>query len=736
MKIIDKETVQRILDTADIVDVVSDFVNLKRRGANYMGLCPFHNERTPSFSVSKSKNICKCFSCGKGGSPVNFIMQLEQLSYNEALRYLAKKYNIEIKEREQTDEERELESERESLFAVNEFAMQHFERTLNDTDDGRNIGLAYFLERGINEASVRKFHLGYALEKSNDLYEAAKRKGYNEKYLLDTGLCIKTDSGRIYDRFKGRVIYPVFAVSGKVVAFGGRTLKKDVAKYVNSPESLIYHKSNQLYGLYQAKSAIVRQDKCILVEGYMDVISMHQSGVENVVASSGTSLTEGQIRMIHRFTDNVTVIYDGDAAGIKASLRGIDMLLAEGLNIKVVSLPDGDDPDSFAQKHTSTELEEYIRDNEVDFIRFKTDILLRGENGNDPLARSRMVNDIIRSIAVIPDQVKRNIYIKDCSRRLDIDELVVSRQVALQIKTIAENEYERKQKERARESIAGIENEKPEEKKPEAEDSSALMIGSGSGSEEYNVRVLRPYESAILKYVIRYGMVTLCEDYAEDDTNPIPVKVIDYVEYELTREELDFVNADMKSVFDEALRLREDWAEEQVRLEERLASERNRFIADGEEELRASGLEIASIERREKELIAAADEKYMVDRRHGESLFVEKNLVSHPDDAVRNIAIELASEKHVLSKVHTRFMKIETEEERLQELVPRAIYEYKDAILGCRIKALQKEITRIAASNPEDTEKVMEAMKQLSELHAIRSEIARYLGERILYPRK
>ncbi len=447
MKIIEKETVQRILDTADIVDVVSDFVHLKRRGANYMGLCPFHNERTPSFSVSKSKNICKCFSCGKGGSPVNFIMQLEQLSYNEALRYLAKKYNIEIKEREQTDQERELESERESMFAVNEYAMQHFERNIHDTPDGRNIGLAYFLERGINEASIKKFHLGYALEKSNDLYENALKKGFKDKYLLDTGLCIKTDSGRVYDRFKGRVIYPVFAVSGKVVAFGGRTLKKDVAKYVNSPESLIYHKSSQLYGMYQAKSAIVRQDKCILVEGYMDVISMHQSGIENVVASSGTSLTEGQIRMIHRFTENVTVIYDGDAAGIKASLRGIDMLLAEGLDIKVVLLPDGDDPDSFAQKHTSSELENYIKEHEDDFIRFKTEILLKGEN--DPLARSRMVNDIIRSIAVIPDQVKRNIYIKDCSRRLDIDELVVSRQVALQIKTIAENEYDRKQKERA-----------------------------------------------------------------------------------------------------------------------------------------------------------------------------------------------------------------------------------------------------------------------------------------------
>ncbi|MCM1094595.1 MAG: DNA primase [Lachnospiraceae bacterium] len=734
MKIIEKETVQRILDTADIVDVVSDFVHLKRRGANYMGLCPFHNERTPSFSVSKSKNICKCFSCGKGGSPVNFIMQLEQLSYNEALRYLAKKYNIEIKEREQTDQERELESERESMFAVNEYAMQHFERNIHDTPDGRNIGLAYFLERGINEASIKKFHLGYALEKSNDFYETALRKGFKDKYLLDTGLCIKTDSGRVYDRFKGRVIYPVFAVSGKVVAFGGRTLKKDVAKYVNSPESLIYHKSSQLYGMYQAKSAIVRQDKCILVEGYMDVISMHQSGIENVVASSGTSLTEGQIRMIHRFTENVTVIYDGDAAGIKASLRGIDMLLAEGLDIKVVLLPDGDDPDSFAQKHTSSELEEYIKEHEDDFIRFKTEILLKGEN--DPLARSRMVNDIIRSIAVIPDQVKRNIYIKDCSRRLDIDELVVSRQVALQIKTIAENEYDRKQKERARQTIADIEQPQEPEEKPEQEEVERLVIGSASGSEQYNVRILRPYESAILKYVVRYGMVTLCEEYAEDGTPLQSVKVIDYIGYELKREEFEFVNKDLKHTFDEAMALLDDWESERQNIEARLAGERSDYISAGEEELRNSGLEIASIERKEKELIASADEKYFADRRKAESMFVEKILISHPDDAVRNIAIELASEKHVLSKVHTRFMKVETEEDRLQELVPRAIYEYKDAILGCQIKAIQKEMAAIAAAMPYDGEKVMDAMKRLTELHTLRSEIAKFLGERILYPRK
>ena len=428
---IDRETVQKILDAADIVEVVGDFVSLKRRGANYIGLCPFHNERTPSFSVSKSKGICKCFSCGKGGSPVNFIMELEQMTYNEALRYLAKKYNIEIKEREMSEQEREEASARESMLAVNEFAMQHFEHVLADTDDGRDIGLAYFRERGINDAMIKRFHLGYSLEQRDNLLQTALRKGYNEKYLIDTGLCYRTERGAVQDRFRGRVIYPVFTVSGKVVAFGGRTLRKDkeVAKYVNSPESLVYRKSYELYGLYQAKQSIVKKDKCILVEGYMDVISMHQSGVENVVASSGTSLTEGQIRLIHRFTENVTVIYDSDAAGIKASMRGIDLLLAEGLNVKVMLLPEGDDPDSFAQSHTSSELEDYLGANEQDFIAFKTHVLMQGVE-NDPVARSKAIQNIVLSISMIPDQITRTVYIGECSRVLGISEKVLTLQVA------------------------------------------------------------------------------------------------------------------------------------------------------------------------------------------------------------------------------------------------------------------------------------------------------------------
>lgn len=433
---IDRETVQKILDAADIVEVVSDFVSLKKRGANYMGLCPFHNERTPSFSVSKTKNYCKCFSCGKGGSPVGFIMEHESMSYVEALRYLAKKYHIEIKERELTDSEREAASERESLLAVNDFAMNFFQRTLKETDEGRDVGLTYFRHRGINESMIEKFHLGFSPEKRDALYREALSKGFSEDALVKTGLCIRTDDGKIYDRFRARVIYPVFSVSGRVIAFGGRTLSSDkkMAKYVNSPESSIYLKNKELYGLYQAKSAISKLDKCILVEGYMDVISMRQAGVENIVASSGTSLTEGQIRLIHRFTNNVTVIYDSDAAGIKASLRGIDMLLVEGLDIKVLLLPDGDDPDSFAQSHSSAEVIEYIKSHEVDFISFKTEILLK-DAGSDPLSRSKVITDIVHSIALIPNPVTRAIYMRECSRRLDIDEksltLQLDREIAL-----------------------------------------------------------------------------------------------------------------------------------------------------------------------------------------------------------------------------------------------------------------------------------------------------------------
>lgn len=537
MRRIDRDTVQKILDTANIVDVVSDFVSLKRRGANYIGLCPFHNERTPSFSVSPSKGICKCFSCGKGGSAVGFLMELEQMSYNEALRYIAKKYGIEINDHEMSSEEREAESERESMMAVNEFAMKFFEHSLTETEAGRDIGLAYFRERGINDAMIKRFHLGYSPEQRDALVKKASSKGFADKYLLDTGLCYNSEHG-LRDRFRGRVIYPVFTVSGKVVAFGGRTLRKDkdIAKYVNSPESVIYRKSYELYGLYQAKQAIVRKDKCILVEGYMDVISMHQAGIENVVASSGTSLTEGQIRLIHRFTQNVTVIYDSDAAGIKASLRGIDLLLAEGLDIKVLLLPDGDDPDSFAQNHSSAEVEAYIAEHEQDFIAFKTGILMQGIE-NDPIARSRAIQSIVKSISVIPNPITRNVYVNECSRSMGIDEKVLNLQIAKYSADAAERKAAEEQRERNR-VAAGLPANP-------AEDATAVLTPTvpqarraQKSKADNRPDMLRPYEEEILRYAVRYGMCFLCDVALDEEGNTRPMSVLEYIVSELRADEL------------------------------------------------------------------------------------------------------------------------------------------------------------------------------------------------------
>ncbi|MDD6837617.1 MAG: DNA primase, partial [bacterium] len=381
---IDQPTIDKILEAANILEVVSQFVTLRKRGTSYVGLCPFHADKSPSFYVSPAKNICKCFACGEGGTAVHFIMKHEQLTYFDALRWLAKKYHIEIQERELTPRERQMRNDRESMLILNTWAQKYFTSTLLETEEGRSIGMRYFAERGLREDIVRKFQLGYSLDQRDALFKAALRAGYKREYLERTGLVIPREQGQMLDRFRGRVIYPIHTLSGKVVAFGGRILKKGekTAKYVNSPESEVYHKSSELYGLYFAKQEIVKQDRCYLVEGYMDVIGMHQVGVENVVASSGTALTQGQIRLIHRFTNNITVLYDGDSAGIKAALRGIDMLLEEGMNVKVVLVPDGEDPDSFARKQGASEFAAFMAANETDFIRFKTNLLLE-EAGND-----------------------------------------------------------------------------------------------------------------------------------------------------------------------------------------------------------------------------------------------------------------------------------------------------------------------------------------------------------------
>jgi len=517
---IDQPTIDRILEAAQIEQVVSDYVTLRKRGVNLIGLCPFHNEKTPSFTVSPAKGICKCFGCGKGGNSVNFIMELEQLNYYEALKHLAKKYNIEVVEKEMSAEQMAYRNDRESMLVVNAFAQKHFSTILHEHIDGKSIGMSYFRERGFHEDIIQKFQLGYSLDQRDAFTQEALKQGYSKEYLIKTGLTMEGETGSTADRFRGRVMFPVHSLSGKVVAFGGRILKKDdkMAKYVNSPESEVYHKSNELYGIYFAKQAIVKHDRCFMVEGYTDVISMHQSGIENVVSSSGTSLTHGQIRLIHRFTPNITVIYDGDAAGIKASIRGIDMLLEEGMNIKVVLLPDGEDPDSFAKKQNASDFIAYIEKNSVDFIRFKTNLLLK-EAGNDPIKRAALISDIVRSISVIPDNIIRSVYIKDCSSLMNIDEKALYNEINKIKHTKVEKEAER-----------------------EANTSNLPSTNPASNTQTVQAETRSPYhqeELSLLYYVVRFGELVLFPAQSETE---IPVTVTAYICHELETDGLFIQN--------------------------------------------------------------------------------------------------------------------------------------------------------------------------------------------------
>jgi DNA primase len=527
------------MDAAQIVDVVSQYVTLKRRGINYVGLCPFHTDKTPSFYVSPAKNICKCFACGEGGTAVHFIMKHEQLSYYEALKYLAKKYNIEIQERELTDEQKHAYNERESLFILNDFARTHFMNMLHEHIEGKSVGLSYFKERGFREDIIQKFQLGYSLEQKDAFSQEAIRNGYKEDYLIKTGLTIKSEhNNALIDRFRGRVMFPVHTLSGKVIAFGGRILKKaeNTGKYINSPESEIYHKGNELYGIYFAKQAITKNDCCYLVEGYTDVISMHQAGIENVVASSGTALTHGQIRLIHRFTENVTVIYDGDAAGIKAALRGIDLLLEDGMNIKVVLLPDGEDPDSFARKQNAESLTKYIKEHEVDFIRFKTKLLL-DEAGNDPIKRASLITDIVSSISVIPDNIIRSVYIKDCSILLDIDERILIQEV--------------NKKRLAHLEKAPLQRIAPEMSAVNVDLSQPIVRSEKAIVKRTNID---KFELAILYFIIRYGMEIVLEGGENNTvTGDMPTTVIDWVKFDLQRDGFWFTNPLYKTILEEAI---------------------------------------------------------------------------------------------------------------------------------------------------------------------------------------
>ncbi len=652
---IDQITVDKIINAAQIVEVVSDFVTLRKRGVNYVGLCPFHDERTPSFSVSPAKGICKCFSCGKGGNAVNFVMEHEQMSYYEALKYLARKYHIEVIEKELTPEEIAHKNDRESMLAVNKFAQGYFSNILHHSSEGKNVGRSYFQERGFREDIIKKFQLGYSLDQRDSFSVEALSKGYKKEFLTKTGLSIERDDGKIYDRFWGRVMFPVHTLSGNVVAFGGRILKKDekAAKYVNSPESEIYHKSNELYGIFFSKQAIVKHDRCFLVEGYTDVISMHQSGVENVVASSGTSLTHGQIRMIHRFTENVTVIYDGDAAGIKASIRGIDMLLEEGLNIKVVLLPPGEDPDSFAKSQNASDFIAYIDAHQLDFIRFKTGLLLE-EAGKDPIKRAALIGDLVRSIAIIPNSIIRSVYVKECSSLLDVDEKLLYAE--LDKVHLAKQEREAAAPARVNSTL-----------------SSSLEAESmpNTGNEEPVSYKNQDEERNIIRYLVRYGDQVLYYLKPDEESAEVPVTVGQYVLDELARDNLKF-----------------------------------------EHPLYVRLLEL------------------FVNNASNPGFVAEHFFGQHPDPQVSRLATDMLADKYVLSKYHSKTSKVEEESDRLIELVPRVMFEYKNKLLLETIKDKMLELKK--ANEQNDIPLLDKLMQEIGTLNIIKSQLAKTLGERII----
>lgn len=723
---IDKATVAKILDTADIVEVVSDFVSLRRRGVNYVGLCPFHNEKTPSFSVSKAKGICHCFSCGKGGSPVNFIMEHEQLSYYEALKYLAKKYHIEVKEKEMTDEERAAQTEREGMLLVNEFACNFFEDTLHNTDDGRDIGISYLYERGFSDNIIKKFRLGYSLDNSNSLYKGVTAKGYNRQYLFDTGLCIDDRKGGGYDRFKGRVIFPVFNVAGKIIAFSGRTLKNDMAKYVNSPESIVYKKGNELFGLFQAKHAIVKQNKCFLVEGNADVVSMHQAGIENTIASLGTALTPNQVRMIHRFTENVTVLYDGDAAGIKAALRAINLLLPEGLNIRILLLPDGDDPDSFSRKHNATEFQEYIDNNEMDFIRFMKKMLL-DEVKDDPIKRAGVIGDVVTSIALIPFEIQRSVYTKECSELFNIDEKVLTREINKKIALNKQKEFEKRQKQQPEDVAESSEQPTP----PVAGITPDLTVVAHSSAtstaskiETPNDKILYPYERDIIRYIVKYGMTDFCLRTDSDGY----MSLLEYIEGEMEIDKITFSNSNYCKIFELCKSYQPEYTTDLAIFMEKLNRDMDEILKKGYADIRLNMLNIQDIETKEKELIEHVNEQRNSQLKEFQQYYLEKKLSSHLDDEVRRITLELVSEKHLLSKIHTRYGAIKTDFERLDSLVPQALFNWKDALILCQIKDNQRALA-------EDYTKSAELLKRIQELYDLRKELAKYLGDRVVNPK-
>ena len=532
---IDHATVERIKDAANIVEVVSEFVTLRRSGANYKGLCPFHDEKTPSFYVSPARGMCHCFGCGKGGNPISFIMEHEQMTYVEALRWLANKYHIEIRERELTDYEKREQSERESMFIVNEWAMKYFQDKMQNDPDGIAIGMQYFRSRGFRDDIIQKFQLGYDLADRRAFAVAALGKGYKEEFILKTGICYKNDRGELIDRYAGRVIFPWIGISGKVVGFGGRLLDSRTKgvnqKYVNSPDSEIYHKDRELYGLYQAKKAIAKEDRVFMVEGYTDVISMHQCGIENVVANSGTALSIHQIHILHRFTSNITLLYDGDAAGIHAAMRGTDMLLSEGMNLKVLLLPDGDDPDSFSRKHTAADFRKYIEEHQTDFIQFKTDLLLRNER--DPLKRSEAINSIIRSISFVVNPILRDTYIHDCSVRMGLNEATL-------INTL--NGFIRNNRE-----------ERTSEEARATQQQQRIQTPQPTVSQTTPLEQASKVERMLVEMIIRYGDTIIYNNVETEDGGVMNLNIAQYIDYNLSVDGLKLANPLFAKILEEAV---------------------------------------------------------------------------------------------------------------------------------------------------------------------------------------
>jgi len=675
---IDRATVDKIMEATDIVQVVGEFVNLRKSGVNYKGLCPFHDDKTPSFMVSPARQICKCFSCGEGGNAVNFLMKHEQITYPEALRWLAKKYNIEIKERELTDDEKREQSERESMFIVNEWACQYFHEILKNNVDGQAIGRQYFRSRGIRDDIIEKFQLGFALTKRDALATEARRKGFKDEFLVKTGLCYEKsgDRGRsplplggeggrlLVDRFAGRAIFPWLNVSGKVVAFGGRKLdaatKGVQQKYVNSPDSEIYHKERELYGIYQAKKAIVKEDCVYMVEGYTDVIAMHQCGLENVVANSGTALSTHQVKLLHRFTNNIVLLYDGDEAGIHAAMRGTDMLLSEGMNIKVLLLPDGDDPDSFARKHTAQQFKEYIEQHQTDFIQFKTDLLLKGVT--DPQRRSEAVSSILRSVSVIPDSLKRGTYLSECAHRLNVrEDALVST-----VNNFIQQDQEDRQKERER-MANGIQP---------SEGGDATADGNGQPAAEANRMVVpiglhtaqeqsSEVERLLVQNIIRHGDEIIFEGLETDDGNTINLNVAQYIDYDLGSDDLHFSNDLYNRILHEAVE----------------QSEHPTFKAD-------------------------------------------KYFMQHADPQVSQLAATLGIERHQLS----RSFEVRSDENALRQRIQHLILDFRLGIVNQHLKDVQQQMKTIG-SDLEQLRPLMEDYRQTQEL---RNALAKERGSDVM----